>query len=43
LRFENEVIEMNPGDWLNTPAHRKHRVEWTTPVEKTIWFAVLHG
>ena len=39
LRFEDEVVEMKPGDLLNIPAHRKHRVEWTTPDEPTIWLA----
>jgi cupin 2 domain-containing protein len=43
LRFENEVIEMKPGDWINILAHRKHRVEWTTPDEKTVWLAVFYG
>lgn len=42
LRFENEVVEMKAGDWINIPAHRKHRVEWTTPEEKTIWLAVFY-
>lgn len=42
LRFEDEQVEMKPGDWLNIPAHRKHRVEWTTPDEKTIWLAVFY-
>jgi cupin 2 domain-containing protein len=37
LRFEDELIEMKPGDFVNIPAHRKHRVEWTTPEENTIW------
>lgn len=34
------TIVLKPGDWLNIPAHRKHRVEWTEPGEKTIWLAV---
>lgn len=42
LRFENDVIEMKAGDWIDIPAHRKHRVEWTTPDEKTIWLAVFY-
>ena len=42
LRFVDEVVEMRPGDWLNIPAHRKHRVEWTTPSEQTIWLAVFY-
>src|SRR3954470_19837663 len=40
LRFEEDAVEMKPGDFLNIPAHRKHRVEWTTPTEPTIWLAV---
>ena len=42
LRFEgsDEVVVMKPGDWVNIPAHKKHRVEWTDPDEKTIWLAV---
>ena len=40
LRFEDGEIEMTPGDFVNIPAHTKHRVEWTTPDEPTIWLAV---
>ena len=40
LRFEDETVEMKPGSFVNIPAHRKHRVEWTTPDEPTIWLAV---
>src|SRR3954451_20243061 len=38
LRFEDEElpIEMMPGDFVNIPAHARHRVEWTTPAEPTI-------
>ena len=43
LRFEDETVEMKPGDFVNIPAHRKHRVEWTTPDEPTIWLAVFYG
>ncbi len=41
LRFEDETFEMKPGDFVNIPAHKKHRVEWTTPDEPTIWLAVF--
>jgi cupin 2 domain-containing protein len=40
LQFEDKVIEMRPGDYVNIPAHKKHRIEWTTPEEATIWLAV---
>ena len=42
LRFEDSIVEMKPGDFLNIPAHKKHRVEWTTPDEPTIWLAVFY-
>jgi len=42
LRFEDDsrAIELKPGDSLTIPAHRRHRVEWTTPDEPTVWLAV---
>jgi cupin 2 domain-containing protein len=43
LRFDDEVVEMKPGDVVLIPAHKKHRVEWTTPDEPTIWLAVFFG
>lgn len=43
LVFESgEVIEMLPGDYLDIPAHRKHRVDWTDPGQNTVWLAVHH-
>ena len=42
LRFEDSVVEMKPGDFVNIPAHKRHRVEWTTPDELTIWLAVFY-
>jgi cupin 2 domain-containing protein len=43
LRFEDGIVEMKPGDFINIPAHKKHRVEWTMPDEPTIWLAVHYG
>ena len=43
LQFEEQTIEMNPGDFVNIPAGRKHRVAWTTPDEPTVWLAVHYG
>ena len=42
LRLENdkEIIKMMPGDYINIPAHCKHRVEWTDPDIETIWLAI---
>ena len=42
LKFaeNDEMVEMKPGDYINIPAHCKHRLEWTDPNEETIWLAV---
>ena len=44
LRFEDDEqpVEMKPGDFVNIPAHKKHRIEWTTPDEPTIWLVVFY-
>ena len=44
LRFEGDgqPAEMKAGDFMNIPAHKKHRVEWTTPDEPTIWLVVFY-
>lgn len=44
LRFaepEREV-ELRPGMHVNIAAYERHRVEWTTPDEETIWLAVFY-
>ena len=43
LQFEGRLLEMRPGDFVNIPAHQKHRVAWTAPDEPTIWLAVHYG
>ena len=41
LEFEVGRIEnMGPGDWLEIPAHLKHRVAWTDGTQETVWLAV---
>lgn len=43
IQGEDEPLRMVPGDYILIPAHRKHRVEWTTPNEPTVWLAVFYG
>jgi cupin 2 domain-containing protein len=43
LRFEDGTVELKPGDFVNIPAYQKHRVDWTTPDEPTIWLGVRYG
>ena len=42
LRFEAEesALELKPGDWVEIPAHARHRVEWTQADPATVWLAV---
>ncbi len=44
LRFRkgNRLVTLKAGDYVSIPANTSHRVEWTSPREKTIWLAV-HG
>lgn len=43
LAAPEETIELSVGDSFNLAAHRRHRVEWTTPDEPTVWLAVHYG
>lgn len=45
LVFEGDekAVEMTPGSFIDIPAHRRHRVEWTDPKQTTIWLAVHYG
>ena len=45
LLFEGDAqpIHLKPGDHVTIPAHRRHRVESTTPDEPTVWLAVFYG
>jgi cupin 2 domain-containing protein len=41
LRFEGEEpIELLPGAFVDIPARKRHRVEWTDPSEPTIWLTI---
>jgi cupin 2 domain-containing protein len=41
LSFDDETsAALKAGDYINIVAHRKHRVDWTSPDVETIWLAV---
>ena len=41
LEFDGgETVELEPGDWVDIPPHRRHRVASTDPDEPTVWLAV---
>jgi cupin 2 domain-containing protein len=39
---EGTEIPLNKGDYLNIPAHIKHKVKWTDPDKITVWLAVFY-
>ena len=41
LLFEDGTsVNLKAGDYINIPAHKKHKVEWTDPKVETVWLAV---
>ena len=40
---EPETRTLNPGDFIDIAAHRRHRVDWTAPGEPTIWLAIHYA
>ncbi len=38
----DEEIELQVGNYINIPAHTKHRVKWTNPNTETIWLVVYY-
>ena len=43
IAFENEaVVNLEQGDYINIPAHKKHRVISTSPKSETIWLAIFY-
>jgi cupin 2 domain-containing protein len=45
LRFADQPdpVPLVPGDFIDIPPHRRHRVEWTAPAQTTVWLAVHYG
>lgn len=42
IQFEGqaEPVKLQPGSYINIPAHQRHRVTFTDPSEKTVWLAI---
>jgi len=41
LTFEDQSErKLEAGDYLNIPAHQKHKVSWTDPNIETVWLTV---
>ena len=37
---DSDDVVLESGEYINIPAHTKHKVSWTAPDEETIWLAV---
>ncbi len=44
VQFDGDIgiVHLQPGSYLNIPAHVKHRVAWTEPNQKTVWLAIYY-
>ncbi|MCW8831042.1 MAG: cupin domain-containing protein [Gammaproteobacteria bacterium] len=43
ISFEDdEPVKLDEGSYINIPAHKKHKVDWTDPDTETIWLAVFY-
>jgi len=40
---QGEDVELKVGNYLNIPAHRRHKVRWTDPAQVTIWLAIHYS
>jgi cupin 2 domain-containing protein len=40
IEGEGAARVLGPGDYVELPAHCRHRVEWTDPERPTVWLAV---
>lgn len=38
---QQQPVSLRPGDHLLIPAHRKHRVSWTSADPPAVWLAVF--
>lgn len=45
LLFEGDLepVELQPGDVVDIPPHKKHRVAWTDPAQPTVWVALHYS
>ncbi len=40
IEGEDEVLVLSEGDYVDIPAHLRHRVEWTDAGGPTVWLAL---
>ena len=40
IEREDEILHLRAGDWVEIPARRRHRVDWTSSEGPTVWLAL---
>ncbi len=40
---DGRSVALGTGDWMQIPAHEKHRVAWTAGGVETVWLAVHYA
>lgn len=43
IEGEGAILELGPGDYVELPAHCRHRLAWTSEETPTVWLAVHYG
>jgi cupin 2 domain-containing protein len=43
LEGDDDLLDLSPGDYVNIPARRRHRVEYTDPNKETVWLALHYS
>jgi cupin 2 domain-containing protein len=44
ILFEaGDELSLKPGDWLLIPAHKRHRVTYTSSEQTCVWLAMFWG
>lgn len=42
LQWDDDAFtELSAGDWILIPAHKKHRVQWTSTAPPCIWLVMF--
>lgn len=39
---DGTTVTLKSGDFINIPAHKKHKVTWTDPNIETIWLVIFY-
>lgn len=40
---DGNLVSLGKGDYLNIPAHVRHKVAWTDPDRLTVWLAIFYS